>query len=206
MKIAKTKMNRIAKFCNNVSSASKTDHGKVLEMFLSWVYKLPKYEQYKAKIDFPKEIITQGNVPSEWVADWEVKYYNIKTGQILLGDVVRKLECLQKGMVLVLGFYDQTPENLIDVVFIKLDSNKTKLTKKVINVFKEASNFVKNRENSIEETKEYVKQINAQINSSFYLSNTSMPPRFSNSKNRMLPEARAVSLSISTKKLLSLYL
>jgi hypothetical protein len=121
--------------------------------------------------------------------------------------VVRKLECLQKGMVLVLGFYDQTPENLIDVVFIKLDSNKTKLTKKVINVFKEASNFVKNRENSIEETKEYVKQINAQINSSFYLSNTSaMPPRFSNSKNRMLPEARAVSLSISTKKLLSLYL
>jgi hypothetical protein len=84
MKIAKTKMNRIAKFCNNVSSVSKTDHGKVLEMFLSWVYKLPKYDQYKAKIDFPKEIIAQGNVPPEWVADWEVKYYNIKTGRSFL--------------------------------------------------------------------------------------------------------------------------
>ena len=202
MKIAKTQMNRISKFATNSSPRSKTGHGKSLEMFLADHFDFPEYDQYKSKVDFPKEIVAQGNVPSDWVADWEVKYYNIKSPVIMLGDLERKMQCLKDGLVIVIGLYDGTPDNLVDIKFIKIKADNSLL--KHFNTWKKASEFVKDRDNTIEETRQFVKNINAKIKSKFFVSNTSMQNRWSTSKGIMRGEARQVSLSISSKNLMKI--
>jgi len=202
MKIAKTQMNRISKFATNSSPRSKTGHGKSLEMFLADHFDFPEYDQYKSKVDFPKEIVAQGNVPSDWVADWEVKYYNIKSSVIMLGDLERKMQCLKDGLVIVIGLYDGTPDNLVDIKFIKIKADNSLL--KHFNTWKKASEFVKDRDNTIEETRQFVKNINAKIKSKFFVSNTSMQNRWSTSKGIMRGEARQVSLSISSKNLMKI--
>lgn len=202
MKIAKTQMNRISQFATNSSLRSKTGHGKSLEMFLADHFDFPEYDQYKSKVDFPKEIVAQGNVPSDWVADWEVKYYNIKSSVIMLGDLERKMQCLKDGLVIVIGLYDGTPDNLVDIKFIKIKADNSLL--KHFNTWKKASEFVKDRDNTIEETRQFVKNINAKIKSKFFVSNTSMQNRWSTSKGIMRGEARQVSLSISSKNLMKI--
>jgi len=202
MKIAKTQMNRISQFATNSSPRSKTGHGKSLEMFLADHFDFPEYDQYKSKVDFPKEIVAQGNVPSDWVADWEVKYYNIKSSVIMLGDLERKMQCLKDGLVIVIGLYDGTPDNLVDIKFIKIKADNSLL--KHFNTWKKASEFVKDRDNTIEETRQFVKNINAKIKSKFFVSNTSMQNRWSTSKGIMRGEARQVSLSISSKNLMKI--
>ena len=202
MKIAKTQMNRISKFATNSSPRSKTGHGKSLEMFLADHFDFPEYDQYKSKVDFPKEIVAQGNVPSDWVADWEVKYYNIKSPVIMLGDLERKMQCLKDGLVIVIGLYDGTPDNLVDIKFIKIKADNSLL--KHFNTWKKASQFVKDRDNTIEETRQFVKNINAKIKSEFFLANTSIENRWSTSKGIMRGEARAVNLSITSKNLMKI--
>jgi hypothetical protein len=203
MKIAKQKMNRMKHICNIPRTHGSTTHGKFLEMFLSDLYKFPEYEQYNGKVDFPKEIVSQGEVPREWVGDWEVKYYNIKSTHIKLGDVVRKSQCLKKGLILVIGFYDGDPKNLIDVVFIRAKASAKLI--KYFDEWKKASEFVKDKNNTLEQTKQYVKQTNARIKNEFYLVNTSAKPRYSNSKGRWLDETRSLTLGISLKNLIKLY-
>jgi len=195
-------MNRISQFATNSSPRSKTGHGKSLEMFLADHFDFPEYDQYKSKVDFPKEIVAQGNVPSDWVADWEVKYYNIKSSVIMLGDLERKMQCLKDGLVIVIGLYDGTPDNLVDIKFIKIKADNSLL--KHFNTWKKASEFVKDRDNTIEETRQFVKNINAKIKSKFFVSNTSMQNRWSTSKGIMRGEARQVSLSISSKNLMKI--
>ena len=202
MKIAKTQMNRISQFATNSSPRSKTGHGKSLEMFLADHFDFPEYDQYKSKVDFPKEIVAQGNVPSDWVADWEVKYYNIKSSVIMLGDLERKMQCLKDGLVIVIGLYDGTPDNLVDIKFIKIKADNSLL--KHFNTWKKASQFVKDRDNTISETRQFVKNINAKIKSKFFVSNTSMQNRWSTSKGIMRGEARQVSFSISSKNLMKI--
>ena len=90
---------------------------------------------------------------AEWVADWEIKY-NINTPVVMLGDLERKMECLKNGLVIVIGFYDGTPDNLVDIKFIKAKANNNLI--KYFDAWKKVSQFVKNRENSIEETKQFV--------------------------------------------------
>lgn len=202
MKIAKKEMNKITQYSRNLSVHSKGGHGKSLEMFLSDYYGFPEHDQYKGKVDFPKEIVEQGNVPSEWVADWEVKYYNIKTSGIMLGDLERKMKCLKDGLVIVIGFYDGTPDNLIDIKFIKAKADNDLI--KNFKAWKEASQFVKNKSNSIEETKEFVISLNARIKSQFHVTNNSRPRKWSNSKGKIINEARQVNLSITQKNLMKL--
>lgn len=202
MKIAQNRMNEIAKYSRNLNAHNKGGHGKFLEMFLADHYNFPQYNQYKSKVDFPKEIVEQGNVPSEWVADWEVKYYNINSSVIILGDLERKMKCLKNGLVIVIGFYDGTPDNLVDIKFIKVKADTSLL--KNYNAWKEVSRFVKDRGNSIESTREKVKQINSTTRSEFFVSNLSRKSRWSNSQGKMLGEARQVALCISTKNLKSL--
>ena len=202
MKIAKTQMNRISQFVTNSSPRSKGGHGKSLEMFLADHFDFPEYDQYKSKVDFPKEIVAQGNVPSDWVADWEVKYYNIKSPVIMLGDLERKMQCLKDGLVIVIGLYDGTPDNLVDIKFIKIKADNSLL--KHFNTWKKASQFVKDRDNTIAETRQFVKNINAKIKSEFFVSNTSMQNRWSTSKGIMRGEARAVNLSITSKNLMKI--
>lgn len=202
MKIAKKEMNRITQYSRNLSVHNKGGHGKSLERFLSDYYGFPEHDQYKGKVDFPKEIVEQGNVPSEWVADWEVKYYNIKTDVIILGDLERKMKCLKSGLVIVIGFYDGTPDNLIDIKFIKTKADNDLI--KNFKVWKEASQFVKDRSNSIEETREFVKRTNARVQSKFSVSNLSRKVRWSNSQGKMMGEARQVSLTITQKNLMKL--
>jgi hypothetical protein len=199
MKIAKTKYNRIAQYSRNVISHCKGGHGKCLEMFLADHYNFPQYDQYKSKVDFPKEIVAQGNVPAEWVADWEVKYYNINSSTIMLGDLERKMQCLKNGLVLVVGFYDGTPDNLVDIKFIKIKANNSLLQH--YNEWKKLARFVKDRNNPIEETRERVKQANASSTSHFFINNISRKSRWSESQGKMIGEARAVSLAIYAKNL-----
>ena len=202
MKIAKTQMNRISQFATNSSPRSKTGHGKSLEMFLADHFDFPEYDQYKSKVDFPKEIVAQGNVPSDWVADWEVKYYNINSPVIMLGDLERKMQCLKDGLVIVIGLYDGTPDNLVDIKFIKIKADNSLL--KHFNTWKKASQFVKDRDNTIAETRQFVKNVNAKIKSKFFVSNTSMQNRWSTSKGIMRGEARQVSLSIKANDLMKI--
>lgn len=203
MKIAKKHMNRMAQYSRNSNTHNKKGvHGKWLENFLSDHYDFPQYDQYKAKVDFPKEIVEQGNVPAEWVADWEVKYYNIKTPVVMLGDLERKMECLKNGLVIVIGFYDGTPDNLVDIKFIKAKANNNLI--KYFDAWKKVSQFVKNRENSIEETKQFVKQANAENKSKFLIANNSQPISWKTATGKSFGEARAVSLAITTKNLMEL--
>ena len=202
MKIAKTQMNRISQFATNSSPRSKTGHGKSLEMFLADHFDFPEYDQYKSKVDFPKEIVAQGNVPSDWVADWEVKYYNINSPVVILGDLERKMQCLKDGLVIVIGLYDGTPDNLVDIKFIKIKADNSLL--KHFNTWKKASQFVKDRDNTIAETRQFVKNVNAKIKSKFFVSNTSMQNRWSTSKGIMRGEARQVSLSIKANDLMKI--
>lgn len=202
MKIAKKHMNRIAQYSRNLNVHNKGGHGKCLENFLADHFGFPQYDQYKGKVDFPKEVVEQGNVPSEWVADWEVKYYNIKTSRIILGDLERKMECLKNGLVIVIGFYDGTPDNLVDIKFIKAKADNDLL--KHFNAWKKVSEFVKDRSNSLEDTREFVKVVNSRIKSKFSVNNTSREIRWSNSQGKMIGEARQVSLSINTKNLMEL--
>ena len=201
MKIAKTQMNRISQFIKS-SSISKGGHGKSLEMFLADYFGFPEYDQYKSKVDFPKEIVAQGNVSSDWVADWEVKYYNINSPVVILGDLERKMQCLKDGLVIVIGLYDGTPDNLVDIKFIKIKADNSLL--KHFNTWKKASEFVKDRGNTIEETRQFVKNVNAKIKSEFFVSNISRKNRWSNSKGTMQGEARQVSLSIKANDLMKI--
>ena len=201
MKIAKTQMNRISQFVNS-SAISKGGHEKSLEMFLADHFDFPEYDQYKSKVDFPKEIVAQGNVPSDWVADWEVKYYNINSPVVILGDLERKMQCLKDGLVIVIGLYDGTPDNLVDIKFIKIKADNSLL--KHFNTWKKASQFVKDRDNTIEETRQFVKNVNAKIKSEFFVSNISRKNRWSTSKGTMQGEARQVSLSIKANDLMKI--
>jgi hypothetical protein len=112
------------------------------------------------------------------------------------------MKCLKNGLVIVIGFYDGTPDNLVDIKFIKVKADTSLL--KNYNTWKEVSRFVKNRNNSIESTREKVKQVNSNTRSEFFVNNLSRKSRWSNSQGKMLGEARQVALCISTKNLKSL--
>lgn len=176
----------------NAHSQSKGRHGKAFEDFLTEQFNFPKYEQHTAEVDFPAEIVAQGNVPEELQGNWEVKYYNIKTNSISLGDVERKLKSFNKGLILVVGLYDGDPSNLVDIKFCKIRRNKEIL--KMKKIWTHASQYVKDRANSLTKTREFCKSINRLHNGIFSLGNISREERWSNTQQKWLNEARAITL------------
>jgi len=201
MKIAKKDLLSLKKYVRNVNAHSLQagKHGKAFEMFLADMFKFPKYEQHNAKIDFPLEIVTQGNVPKELQADWEVKFYNIKRkSSVMLGDVRRKLDCMKSGMILVVGFYNGSPENLVKIEFFKLKRNWKML--EMWQIWKDTADFVKDRTKSIEQGRKRCKEVNRLGDGTIKIENLSRPERWSESKQRRETEARQVSLTINLKK------
>jgi hypothetical protein len=202
MKIAKKDLLSLKKYVRNVNvhSLQAGKHGKAFEMFLADMFKFPKYEQHNAKIDFPLEIVIQGNVPKELQADWEVKFYNIKRkSSVMLGDVRRKLDCMKSGMILVVGFYDGSPENLVKIEFFKLKRNWKML--EMWQIWKDTADFVKDRTKSIEQGRKRCKEVNRLGDGTIKIENLSRPERWSESKQRRETEARQVSLTINLKKI-----
>ena len=143
--------------------------------------------------------MAQGNVPEELQGNWEVKYYNIKTNSINLGDVERKLKSFNKGLILVVGLYDGDPSNLVDIKFCKIRRNKEIL--KMKKIWTLASQYVKNRAFSIDETRELCRSINEMHHGTFSLNNNSREERWSNSQQRWQNEARQVSLRAKMSQL-----
>jgi hypothetical protein len=202
MKIAKQNLLSLKKYVRNVNAHSLQagKHGKAFEMFLADMFNFPKHEQHNAKIDFPLEIVAQGNVPTELQADWEVKFYNIKRkSSIMLGDVRRKLDCMKSGMILVVGFYDGSPENLVKIEFFKLKRNWKML--EMWQIWKETADFVKDRTKSIEQGRKRCKEVNRLGDGAMRIENLSRPERWSESKQRIETEARQVSLTINLTKI-----
>lgn len=194
MKLLQKNYSKIKKFIRNANahSQSKGRHGKAFEEFLAEQFNFPKHEQHTAEVDFPAEIVAQGNAPKELQGNWEVKYYNIKTNSISLGDVERKLKSFNKGLILVVGLYDGDPSNLVDIKFCKIRRNKEIL--KMKNIWTLASQYVKNRAFSIGETRELCRSINELHHGIFSLGNISREERWSNTQQKWLNEARAITL------------
>ena len=194
MKLLQKNYSKIGKHIRNIKAHNKQKgkHGKAFENFLAEQFNFPKYEQHNAEVDFPAEIVAQGNVPEELQGNWEVKYYNIKNAFISLGDVERKLKSFNKGLVVVVGFHDGDPNNLVDVQFFKIKVNKE--IQKMKTIWSQASQYVKNRAFSLGETRELCSSINKMHHGTFSLNNTSREKRWSNSKQRWQKEARQVSL------------
>jgi hypothetical protein len=203
MKIIEEKSySQIEKHLRNVNAHNKQmgKHGKPFEKYLEDYFKFPVHDQHKDAVDFRKEIVEQGNVPESLIGDWEVKYYDIKRKDIMLGDVERKLLAIKKDLILVVGFYDRTPDKLVDVKFYKLSVNPE--IEKMEKIWLETASFVKDYSNTLEETKEEVKSIN-RLNrgSAFRLANNSLPDRWSPSKCKMEKEKRQINLCINLRKL-----
>ena len=194
MKLLQKNYSKIKKHIRNINAHNKQmgKHGKAFENFLAEEFNFPRYEQHNAEVDFPAEIVAQGNVPEALQGNWEVKYYNIKTNSINLGDVERKLKSFNKGLILVVGLYDGDPSNLVDIKFCKIRRNKEIL--KMKKIWTLASQYVKNRAFSIDETRELCRSINEMHHGTFSLNNTSREERWSNSQQRWQNEARQISL------------
>ena len=194
MKLLQKNYSKIKKFVRNANahSQSKGRHGKAFEDFLTEQFNFPMHEQHTAEVDFPAEIVAQGNVPEELQGNWEVKYYNVKTDWINLGDVERKLKSFNKGLILVVGLYDGDPSNLVDIKFCKIRRNKEIL--KMRKIWTHASQYVKDRANSLTKTREFCKSINRLHNGIFSLGNISREERWSNTQQKWLNEARAITL------------
>lgn len=204
MKLLQKNYSKIKKHIRNINAHNKQKgkHGKAFENFLAEQFNFPKYEQHNAEVDFPAEIVAQGNVPEEFQGNWEVKYYNIKTDYISLGDVERKLKSFNKGLIVVVGSYDGDPSNLVDVQVFKIKTNKEILKMKKIWI--QASQYVKNRAFSLDKTKELCSSINKMHHGTFSLNNTSREKRWSNSKQRWENEARQISLRAKMSQLLQI--
>ena len=214
MKLAQKNKSRISELVTLINNGAisaqgpkNKRHGKALEIMLAEEYNFRNedgslYEQYGNKIDFPKEIVSKGNVPKEWIGDWEVKYYSSTTNQILFGDLEKKMESIRKGMILVLGIYEGDPRNIVDLMFIRIKN--TKELRENLSTWKEVCSAVKNANTSIDDGRELVKFVNKNTKGSFKLSNISRHERWSESKQEWQGEARAVQLTCSMKHILSL--
>lgn len=197
MKLKNHSFTKMKQYVRNISVHNKQrgKHGKAFERFLADYFGFPAYEQNNAKVDFPVEIVSQGNVPSNLIGDWEVKYYNKNKSQIALGDIERKIQSIDKGLILVIGLYDETPEKLVDVKFYKITPNKQFLAMRKI--WLDTCEYIKDRSNPIELTKEKCKKINRLSKGAFSLCNTSRPERWSETKQRWETEARQCSLQLN---------
>ena len=100
---------------------------------------------------------------------------------------------------MVIGFYDGSPENLIDVKFIKIKMNSEIL--KMKKVWLEADEFVKDRNNSLEATKDLCKVVNRLHNGAFKIANLSRSERWSNSQQKWQNGARQTSLTLNLRKI-----
>ena len=205
MKIAPKSFAKMKQYVRNVSVHNKQrgKHGKAFERFLSDYFCFPAYEQNNAKVDFPVEVVSQGGVPSQLIGDWEVKYYDIKRQNILLGDIKRKVDSFKKGLILVVGFYDGSPENLVEVKFYKIRTNVEIL--KMRKIWLQVDEYIKDKSNPINKTREMCSNLNRVHNGAFSVTNLSRDSRWSNSKQKWQNEARQTSLSLNLKKLTPMF-
>jgi len=201
MKLAQKSFPKMKQYVRNISVHNKQrgKHGKAFERFISDYFGFPTHEQHNPQVDVPEEIVCQGGVPKKLIGDWEVKYYNIKSKEIQLGDIARKLKTIKKGLVLVIGFWDGTPENLVDVKFYRIRTNVEIL--KMKKVWLQTSDFVKDKSNPIEETRELCKVVNRLHKGAFSVMNLSRNKRFSNSSQKWQNEARQVTLTAKINRL-----
>ena len=205
MKIAPKSFTKIKQYVRNISVHNKQrgKHGKAFERFLADYFGFPAYEQNNAEVDFPVEVVSQGGVPSQLIGDWEVKYYDIKRQNILLGDIKRKVDSFKKGLILVIGFYDGSPENLVEVKFYKIRTNVEIL--KMRKIWLQVDEYIKDKSNPINKTREMCSNVNRVHNGAFSVTNLSRDSRWSNSKQKWQNEARQTSLSLNLKKLTPMF-
>ena len=205
MKLKKNSFAKMKQYVRNISVHNKQrgKHGKAFEKFLADYFCFPTYEQHNAEVDFPVDVVSKGNVPSNLIGDWEVKYYNKNKAHIALGDIERKIQSINKGLILVVGCYDETPDNLVDVKFYKITPNKQFSAMRKI--WLDTCKFIKDRSNPIEETKEKCKQINRLSQGAFSLCNTSRPERWSGSKQKWETEARQCSLQLNLSQVAPMF-
>lgn len=205
MKIAQKSFTKMSQYVRNISvhNKQKGKHGKAFEKFLADYFCFPTHEQHNAEVDFPVEIVSQGDVPSNLIGDWEVKYYNKNKSHIALGDIERKIQSIDKGLILVLGFYDETPDNLVNVKFYKITPNKQ--FSEMRKIWLDTCEYIKDRSNPIEKTKEKCKKINRLSQGAFSLCNNSRPERWSETKQRWETEARQCSLQLNLSQVAPMF-
>jgi hypothetical protein len=205
MKLKTNSFAKMKQYVRNISvhNKQKGKHGKAFEKFLADYFCFPTYEQHNAEVDFPIEVVSQGNVPSNLIGDWEVKYYNKNKAHVALGDIERKIQSIDKGLILAIGLYDETPENLVGVKFYKITPNKQFLTMRKI--WLDTCKYIKDRSNSIHQTKEKCKKINRLSQGAFSVCNTSRPERWSESKQRWETEARQCSLQLNLSQIAPMF-
>jgi len=159
-------------------------HGKLAEIALSIILNFVDengevYEQQGASCDAPKHIVEKSRLPKELHHDAEVKFYHkscrpteTRKGNLMLGDVIKKCNLIQKTLVVIAVFYDKTIMDLHAIDFIKLEP-----TPQEIDYFERAEKIyhqVKDRTNSVEATRSIVKEFNARNKDlRFYLNNNS---------------------------------
>jgi hypothetical protein len=172
---------------NGEISAQGSDdkkHGKLAEIALSIILNFVDengevYEQQGDSCDTPKHIVEKSRLPKELHHDVEVKFYNkrcqpteTRKGNLMLGDLVRKCNLIQKTLVVIAVYYDETPMNLHGIDFIKLEP-----TPQEIDYFKKAEEIyrqVKDKSIPVLETRSIVREFNARNRGlRFYLNNNS---------------------------------
>ena len=202
MKLLQKNYSKIGKHIRNINAHNKQKgkHGKAFENFLAEQFNFPMHQQHNEEVDFPVDVVAQSDAPEELVGDWEVKYYSSKNiCSLQLGDVKRKLKSFAKGLIIVLGIYDGDPSNLVDVQFFKIKRNKE--IQKMKTIWSKASDYVKDRANSIEKTRELCRSINSMHKGAFYLNNLCRQERWSNSKQKWENEARQIALNVKLSEL-----
>lgn len=169
-----------AKLRNGSLSAQGSEnkrHGKLAEIALAKVLNFVDengnlFDQQGHACDIPKHIVENSKLPKEFHYDVEIKFYEKKRRQLLLGDVIRKCNAMQKTLVILLVSYDCIPQNVSGLEVIKVEP-----TSKEVDYFRKAMKIaeqVKDRTNSVSETRSMVTEFNAQNKEMrFYLNNNS---------------------------------
>ena len=137
-----------------------TCHGKAGELVFSEMFNLD-HKQTGESFDFPKEVMEKCiDLPKEFHEDADCKCMDIKNrNNVFLGDSDKSLKKIMRdGLVLIIFWYDISPANLVGIELVRIDSNE--VSHSMFKRFTEAGAFVKDKSNSISETREEIVRVN----------------------------------------------
>jgi hypothetical protein len=149
--------------------SKKCRHGKVGEIVANLLFGFCDFEQVGASVDVPQWVARL----SKFHHNIEIKTYDIRNrNAILMGDSIRKMKKIKDTLVLIVFFYDGSPSNLVSCEVIKIDENVIPTSTQ--KAFAKCSAYVKSKTNSIWQTREQTKRVNANHRTrAFYLNNNS---------------------------------
>ena len=171
-------MRKIRNGLVHAQGSEKTKHGKAGEIaickLLNFIDQSGNvYEQNGRGCDVPKEIAKRSFLPKELHHDIEVKYYKSKSGWTLMGDAEKKIKKIREGLVLIKGYYDENPSNPKSILHIERISTNQE-DEQAFDEMIEVAKFVKDYRNSVEKTRQKVKEFNSKCKSKrFTLNNCS---------------------------------